>query len=208
MRYTGPKMKLCRREGKNLFGSDKYTLAKNNRAPLGRSISRLSLYGQQLRAKQSTKRVFGVSEKQFSNYYKKAAKLSGNTVDNMKLLLETRLDVAILRANFARTIMQARQFVNHGHFLVNGVRVNIPSYAIKAGDIIEIRENKKDSPLYKGLVTEFEEFLSENSSGSVTNVDWLSVDSKKLIVTIDHLPEAKDFDQSLDVSKIVEFYSK
>lgn len=132
MRYTGPKMKLCRREGKNLFGSEKYVITKSNRAPMGRGFGRMSLFGQQLRTKQAVKRSYGISEKQFRNIYEKASKQSGNTIINMQRLLETRLDVVVLRSNFARTIMQARQFVNHGHFNVNGTKVNIPSYQVRA----------------------------------------------------------------------------
>jgi len=172
MRYTGPKNKLCRREGKNLFGTEKYSQTDSKRKLLGKNVGRMGLYGQQLRAKQSTKRMFGVSEKQFSNYFKKASRLHGNTLENMQRLLETRLDVAVLRANFARTIMQARQFVSHAHFIVNGKKVDIPSYQISVGDVIEVREKLKDTPLYKTLRIESEEFLKNNKAGKVSGVDW------------------------------------
>ncbi len=208
MRYTGPKKKLCRREGKNLFGSEKYALNTSKRKLLGKSVGRMGLYGQQLRAKQSTKRMFGVSEKQFSNYFKKATRLGGNTLENMQRLLETRLDVAVLRANFARTIMQARQFVSHAHFIVNGQKVDIPSYQIQVGDIIEVREKLKDTPLYRTLQTESEEFLKNNQSGKVSAVEWIDADPKSFKITIKRLPEVQDFDQSIDMKKIIEFYSK
>lgn len=208
MRYTGPKMKLCRREGRNLFGSEKYVLAKSNRGPMGRGFGRMSLFGQQLRTKQAVKRSYGLSEKQFQNYYKKANKASGNTIMNMQQLLDTRLDVVVLRSNFARTIMQARQFVNHGHFLVNGTKVNIPSYQVRVGDVIEVRENKKSSTLYTSIQTEFDEFISQNNAGSLSSVSWLKVEPKGLKITIDRLPEGDDFENTGDMARIIEFYSK
>ncbi len=208
MRYTGPKKKLCRREGKNLFGSEKYSVEGGKRKLLGKNASRMGLYGQQLRAKQATKRMFGCSEKQFANYFKKAARMQGNTLANMQRLLETRLDVAVLKANFARTIMQARQFVSHAHFVVNGQKVDIPSYQVSVGDVIEVREKLKDTPLYRTLQTESEEFLKNNKSGKVSAVDWIDADPKAFKITIKRLPEAQDYDQSVDMKKIIEFYSK
>ncbi|MBP7823174.1 30S ribosomal protein S4 [Candidatus Gracilibacteria bacterium] len=208
MRYTGPKKKLCRREGKNLFGSEKYSLDGSKRKLLGRNVGRMGLYGQQLRAKQSAKRMFGVSEKQFSNYFKKASRMKGNTLENMQRLLEMRLDMAVLKANFARTIMQARQFVSHAHFVINGQKVDIPSYQISVGDVIEVREKLKDTPIYKNLQVESEEFLKTNKSGKVSAVEWIDADPKTYKITIKRLPEPTDFDQSIDMKKIVEFYSK
>lgn len=164
MRYTGPKKKLCRREGKNLFGSEKYSLTDSKRKLLGKNTGRMGLYGQQLRAKQSAKRMFGISEKQFSNYFKKASRMKGNTLEGMQRLIESRLDVAVLKANFARTIMQARQFVNHAHFVVNGHKVDIPSYQVSVGDVIEVRERLKDTPIYRNLLVESAEFLKNNAS--------------------------------------------
>lgn len=208
MRYTGPKKKLCRREGKNLFGSEKYSLDGSKRKLLGRNVGRMGLYGQQLRAKQSAKRMFGVSEKQFANYFKKASRMKGNTLENMQRLLEMRLDMAVLKANFARTIMQARQFVSHAHFVINGQKVDIPSYQISVGDVIEVREKLKDTPIYKNLQVESEEFLKTNKSGKVSAVEWIDADPKTYKITIKRLPEPTDFDQSIDMKKIVEFYSK
>jgi small subunit ribosomal protein S4 len=208
MRYTGPKKKLCRREGKNLFGSEKYSLEGSKRKLLGKNVGRMGLYGQQLRAKQSAKRMFGVSEKQFANYFKKASRMKGNTLENMQRLLEMRLDMAVLKANFARTIMQARQFVSHAHFIINGHKVDIPSYQIAVGDIIEVREKLKDTPIYKNLQVESEEFLKTNKSGKVSAVEWIDADPKSYKITIIRLPEPTDFDQSIDMKKIVEFYSK
>ncbi len=207
MRYTGPKRKLCRREGVNLFASEKYDLSRGNRKPLAR-FGKLSDSGQQMRAKQRAKRMYGLSEKQFASYFQKALKKPGITGEEMMRLLELRLDNVVFKSNLARTIMQARQFVNHAHFLVNGRKVDIPSYSLSVGDVIELRERLKDSPLYKSFLAEFEEFQKQNPNGTVSAVGWLSVDAKKMTVTVNALPEKDEFDQAIDVSRIVEFYSK
>jgi small subunit ribosomal protein S4 len=206
MRYTGPKMKLCRREGYNLFGTEKYNLENNHRRV--KRGNKLSEFGVQLRKKQAAKRQYAVSEKQFARYYQKAVKTNEITGDAMLRMLETRLDTVVLRANFARTIMQARQCVSHAHFLVNGKKLNIPSYEVKVGDVISIKERLKESALYKSLVEEFAEFAKKNSSANVTSVKWLEVDAKKLTITVVSLPENSDFDKMIDVQRIVEFYSK
>lgn len=206
MRYTGPKMKLCRREGYNLFGTEKYNLEDNHRRV--KRAGKLSEYGVQLRKKQAAKRQYAVSEKQFSRYFKRAVKTDKVTGEEMLRLLETRLDNVILRANFARTIMQARQTVGHAHFLVNGKKLNIPSYEVKIGDVITIKERLKESTLYKTLVEEFGEFAKKNKEANVTSARWLEVDPKKLSITITAMPEASDYDKMIDVQRIVEFYSK
>lgn len=208
MRYTGPKTKLCRREGVNLFGSEKYDLSQNHRKPLGAKFGKTSGFGLQLRKKQTAKRMYGVSEKQFANYYKKASLLPGVTGDQMLSMLERRLDTVIFRSNFARTPMQARQFVGHAHFVVNGKKVNVPSYQVSVGDVIELREKMKESPIYKGLVSEYEEFIKSNSNGNVTSTKWLEVSPTKLMITIKALPQKEDFDKTIDIGKIIEFYSK
>lgn len=206
MRYTGPKLKLCRREGYNLFGTEKYNLENSHRR--AKRGGKLSEYGVQLRKKQAAKRTFAVSEKQFAKYFKRAVKSQDITGDAMLRMLETRLDTVVLRANFARTIMQARQCVGHAHFLVNGKKLNIPSYEVKIGDVITIKEKLKESPLYKTLVEEFGEFAKKNASANVTNVRWIEVDPKKLTITVTALPENADFDKMIDAQRIVEFYSK
>ncbi len=208
MRYTGPKTKLCRREGINLFGSEKYDLSQNHRKPLSSRFGKTSGFGLQLRKKQAAKRMFGLTERQFSNYYKKAVRMKGVLGENMLSLLERRLDNVVFKASFARTMMQARQFVGHAHFLVNGKKVNIPSYAVAAGDVITLREKMKESPVYKTLVLEFEEFVKANSNGTVSAAKWLEVDAKNLSITVKALPAKEDFDQVIDVQKIIEFYSK
>lgn len=208
MRYTGPKTKLCRREGINLFGSEKYDLSQNHRKPLTSRFGKTSGFGLQLRKKQAAKRMFGLTERQFANYFKKAARTSGVTGENMLSLLERRLDNVIFKANFARTIMQGRQFVNHAHFQVNGKKVDIPSYQVSVGDVITVRERLKESAVYKSLVLEFEEFVKTNANGTVSAAKWLEIDSKKLTITVKALPAKEDFDQVIDVQKIIEFYSK
>lgn len=208
MRFTGPKVKLCRREGINLFGSEKYDLSKNHRKLLGGKFGKTSEYGTQLRKKQAAKRMYGLTEKQFSLYYAKALKMKGVTGESMLQLLEIRLDNVVFKSNFARTIMQARQFVGHAHFHVNDKKVNIPSYSLKVGDVISLREKMKESPLYKTLVEEFKEFAKKNTTGTITAAKWLEVNPTKLSITIKALPGKEDFDQVIDIQKIIEFYSK
>lgn len=207
MRYHWPKKKLCRREGINLFGTEKYDLSKSKRAPM--RGKKLSEFGQQLRKKQLAKRMFGMTEKQFLSYYQKALKnhSEGTTWEKMMRLLELRLDNVVFRANFARTRMQSRQFVSHAHFKVNGIKVNVPSIKVKVGDVIELRDKLKESPMYKSLLEEFEEFSKQNK-GEVTSCKWIDVDAKGLKITITALPEPTDFDQVIDIQKIIEFYSK
>ena len=207
MRYTGPKKKLCRREWVNLFGTEKYDLEKGKRAPL--RSRKGSEFGIQLRKKQLAKRMFGLSEKQFFSYFTKAQKshASGTTWEKMLQLLELRLDNVIFRSGFARTRMQSRQFASHEHFTVNGVKVSIPSISLKVGDVIELRTKLKESPLYKSLLEELEEF-SKESKGKIASAKWIEVDIKNLKITISALPEKDDFEQIIDIQKIVEFYSK
>lgn len=209
MRYTGPKVKLCRREGANLFGTEKYDLSQNHRKLSGwAKRAKLSDFWVQLRKKQAAKRMFGVTEKQFAAYYKKAVKMEWILWENMLRLLELRFDNIVFRSNFARTVMQARQFVGHAHYNINGKKVNIPSYSLKVGDKIELREKMKDSPLYKVLIEEFKEFAKKNKTWTLSGSKWLDVNPDKLSITITRLPEKEDFDQTIDIQKIIEFYSK
>lgn len=207
MRYTWPKKKLCRREWVNLFWTEKYDLSKWKRGLL--KSRKTSEFWTQLRKKQLAKRMFGLSEKQFAGYFTKAqkSKASGTTWEKMLRLLELRLDNVIYRANFARTRIQARQFASHAHFMVNWVKVTVPSISMKVWDVIELRERVKESPLYKWLVAEFTEFAKSNK-GKITNTKWIDVDAKKLKITITALPEKDDFEQIIDIQKIIEFYSK
>ncbi|MDA9129446.1 30S ribosomal protein S4 [Candidatus Gracilibacteria bacterium] len=208
MRYTGPKKKLCRREGINLFGTEKYDLEKGKRSVM--RTRKGSEFGTQLRKKQLAKRMFGLSEKQFLSYFTKAQKnhsAAGTTGEKMLRLLELRLDNVIYRSGFARTRMQSRQFASHEHFTVNGVKVSIPSISLKVGDVIELRTKLKESPLYKSLLEELEEFAKE-SKGKISSAKWIEVDIKNLKITVTALPEKEDFEQVIDIQKIVEFYSK
>ncbi len=207
MRYTWPKKKLCRREGVNLFGTEKYDLNTSKRAPL--RSRKTSEYGTQLRKKQLAKRMFGLSEKQFASYFKKAQKSTTEwtTWEKMLTLVELRLDNVVYRANFARTRMQSRQFVSHAHFTVNWVKVDVPSISVKIWDTISLRDKLKESPLYKSLLEELEEFSKQNK-WNVSGCKWIEVDSKKLSITIKALPTKEDFEQIIDIQKIVEFYSK
>lgn len=207
MHYTWPKKKLCRREGINLFGTEKYDLSKSKRGPL--KTRKTWEFGQQLRKKQLAKRMFWLSEKQFASYYKKAIKSSWEwtTWEKMLRLLELRLDNVLYRAWFARTRMQSRQFASHAHFKLNGVNVSIPSISLKIGDVLELRDKLKESHLYKSLLEELEEFSKQNK-GKVTNCNWIDVDVKNLKIIVKALPEKQDFEQIIDIQKIIEFYSK
>lgn len=207
MRYTWPKKKLCRREGVNLFGTEKYDLTNSKRAPL--RSRKASEFGTQLRKKQLAKRMFGLSEKQFASYFKKAQKSTTEwtTWEKMLKLIELRLDNVVYRANFARTRIQSRQFVSHAHFTVNWVKVDVPSITVKVWDVISLRDKLKESPLYKSLLEELEEFSKQNK-WKVSGCKWIEVDSKKLSITIKALPTKEDFEQIIDIQKIVEFYSK
>lgn len=125
----------------------------------------------------------------------------------MLKLLELRLDNVVYRSGFARTRMQSRQFVSHAHFTVNGVKVTVPSISLKVGDVIELRTKLKESPLYKSLLEELEEFAKE-SKGKISSAKWIDVDIKNLKITVTALPEKEDFEKVIDIQKIVEFYSK
>jgi len=122
-------------------------------------------------------------------------------------LLELRIDNVVYRSGFARTRMQSRQFVSHAHFTLNGVKVTIPSISLKVGDVIELRTKLKESPLYKSLLEELQEF-AKDKKGSISSAKWIDVDVKNLKITVTALPEKEDFEQIIDIQKIVEFYSK
>ncbi len=207
MRYTGPKKKLCRREWVNLFWTEKYDLSKSKRGPLrGRKTS---WFGLQLRKKQLAKRMFWLSEKQFFSYFKKAQKSTAEwtTWEKMLRLLELRLDNVIYRSGFARTRMQARQFVNHAHFNLNWVKVSIPSISLKPWDTLELRNRLKESPLYKSLLEDLKEF-SKKTKWNISTCKWVELDINNLKITVKSIPTSEDFEQIIDIQKIVEFYSK
>jgi small subunit ribosomal protein S4 len=203
-RYTGPKARLCRKFGENIFGNAKYDkiLAKRKFPPgqHGKNMRRkLSDYGVHLREKQKLRSTYCLMEKQFRNYFVKAAKASGVTGDNLMQILERRLDNVVYRLGFAVTRMQSRQFITHGHFMVNGKKVDIPSFLVKAGDIIEVRPKSRGM---KPIVEAMER--TEVSSPYV----WMSVDKENFRGQFVTIPAISEIPVSVDLRLIVEFYSK
>ncbi len=160
---------------------------------------RISAYGEQLREKQKARAIYGVMERQFRNYFEKATRKEGNTGTVLVQMLELRLDNVVHRLGYAKTRRMARQMVNHGFFLVNGTKVDIPSFSVKIGDEITIKESKKDSKLVKAIP----ETMNQNPLPK-----WLSRDNKTLSGKITSIPEGDDLDQPFDPTLIVEFYSR
>lgn len=191
-----PVLKRCRALGLEpaYLGIDKKSKRKAKNA--GRKVSE---YGLQLREKQKAKFIYGVLEKPFRNYFRKAEKMSGLTGENLMTLLELRLDNVIFRLGFARTRKEARQIVDHKHILVNGKRVNIPSYLVKAGDTIEVREKSKTSARYQQVL--------DATSGRVVP-EWLEADAEALKGSVKQLPGRDIIDAPVNEMLIVELYSK
>ena len=191
-----PVLKRCRSLDLDpvYLGIDKKSRRKAKNA--GRKISE---YGMQLREKQKAKFIYGVLEKPFRNYYKKAEKMPGMTGENLMVMLESRLDSVVFRLGFARTRREARQIVDHKHVLVNGKSVNIPSYLVKAGDVIEIREKSKSLTRYKEIL--------EATNGRLVP-EWLEADRDALKGTVVQLPTREAIDVPVDEMLIVELYSK
>lgn len=191
-----PVLKRCRSLGLDpiYLGIDK----KSTRQ-LKRANRKVSEYGLQLREKQKAKFIYGVLEKPFHNYYDKADRMPGQTGANLMILLESRLDNVVFRMGFARTRKEARQIVDHKHVLVNGKCVNIPSYLVKAGDQIEIREKSKSSERYKGIL--------EVTGGRLVP-EWIDVDQENLKGTVKELPNREAIDVPVNEMLIVELYSK
>ena len=171
---------------------------KSNRK-LVRSSRKISEYGLQLREKQKAKFIYGVLEKPFHNYYERADQMKGMTGQNLMTILESRLDNVVFRLGFARTRKEARQIVDHKFVTVNGKQVNIPSYLVKAGDVIEIKEKNKNIQRMKDIV--------EVTGGRLVP-DWLEVDAEKLQGTVKELPSREQIDVPVDEMLIVELYSK
>ena len=176
------------------LGYDKKSKRKSARA--GKKVSE---YGLQLREKQKAKFIYGVLEKPFRNYYNKAERMKGMTGENLMVMLESRLDSVVFRMGFARTRREARQVVGHKHFLVNGKSVNIPSYLVKAGDVIEVREKSKSLQRYKDIL--------EVTSGRLVP-EWIEVDQDAYKGTIKYLPSREMIDVPVNEMLIVELYSK
>ena len=191
-----PVLKRCRSLGLDpiYLGIDK----KSNRE-LKRANRKVSEYGLQLREKQKAKFIYGVLEKPFRNYYTKAEKMEGQTGENMMILLERRLDNVVFRMGFGRTRRETRQIVDHKHILVNGKCVNIPSYLVKAGDVIEVKEKAKSSQRYKDAL--------EVTAGRLVPA-WLDVDQENMRGTVKELPTRDEIDVPVNEMLIVELYSK
>ena len=191
-----PVLKRCRSLGLEpmYLGID-----KKSKRELRRANRKVGEYGLQLREKQKAKFIYGVLEKPFRNYYKKAKQQKGQVGENLMILLERRLDNVMFRAGFARTRREARQIVDHRHVLVNGKCVNIPSYLIKAGDVIEVKEKNRDSQRYKDIL--------EVTGGRLVP-EWLDPNAEALTVTVKELPTREVIDVPVDEMLIVELYSK
>ncbi len=210
-RYTGPVCKLCRREGEKLFlkgercfspkcGFDKraYAPGEYGKARMARG-DRVSDYSRQLRAKQKARRVYGVLERQFRRYFSVAIRTKGLTGLNLLHTLETRLDNVVYRMGFAESRSQARQLVNHGHFMVNNIRADIPSMLMKAGDIITVRESSRGLVYFKELPD-----LAAKRNCAM----WLDRDLKSLSGRVLRIPERSEIDGNLNEQLIVEYYSR
>jgi len=206
-RYKDEQCRICRREGQKLFlkGSRCYTdkcgVTRRNYAPgqHGQARKKLSEYGMQLREKQKTKSFYGVQEKQFRKYFKMAEQKKGITGEMLLQILESRLDNVVYRVGYGSSRPQARQLVNHGHFEVNGIKVDIPSYLVKPGDVIAVRENKKDTVIMK-------ENKEVNASKPIP--EWLEKDNEKLTAKVVRLASREDVDLPVSEHLIVELYSK
>ena len=206
-RYKDEQCRICRREGQKLFlkGSrcytDKCSITRRNYAPgeHGQGRKKISEYGTQLREKQKTKAYYGVGERQFRKYFEMASNKKGVTGENLLQILESRLDNVVYRLGFGTSRAQARQLVNHGHFEVNGKKVDIPSYLIKAGDVITVREIKKDNKTIK-------ENIEINAARPVP--EWLEKNAEKMQGKVLRLASREDVDLPVEEHLIVELYSK
>ncbi len=204
-RYLGPKLKLSRREGTDLFlksgvrAIDSKCKLETAPGQHGARKTRLSEYGVQLREKQKVRRTYGVLEKQFRNYYKDAARTKGNTGENLLTILETRLDNVVYRMGFGATRAESRQLVSHKSIMVNGSVVNIPSFKVSANDVISIREkSKKQARIIAAL-----EVASQREKPT-----WVEVDNTKMEGAFKRLPERSDLSADINEQLIVELYSK
>lgn len=206
-RYTGPVCHQCRREGKKLFLKGERCLSskcslerRNNLTPgqHGAARKKNSSYAVQLREKQMTKRYYGLCEKQFKGYFTKAERMKGVAGENMLLLLERRLDNVVYRLGLAQSRAAARQIVNHSNITVNGQMVNIPSYLVKKGDVIAVKENKQNKKNFEAV----------KAGKSVGLVKWLEFNNEKLEGKVVELPVREDITQPIEEHLIVELYSK
>ncbi|OGE82129.1 MAG: 30S ribosomal protein S4 [Candidatus Doudnabacteria bacterium RIFCSPLOWO2_01_FULL_44_21] len=200
-RYTGPKIRQSRKFGEAFTKKAEKYLAKRNYRPgqHGQNPQRISEFGMQLREKQKAKIIYGLMERQFRRYYEVASRKVGATGDALMQLLETRLDNVVFRLGIGATRAQARQLVSHGFFDVNGQKVNIPSYQLKVGDEIKVRESKKNSKYIKIL---------QPSLNNTKTVEWLLLDPKNLSGKLLSKPTREQIDSNLNTQLIVEYYSR
>ena len=206
-RYTGPACRLCRREGTKLFlkgercMSGKCALDRRSTVPgqHGAANKKVREYGMHLREKQKTRRYYGLLETQFRNLYAEADRKPGMTGENLLILLERRLDNTVYRMGMAESRKEARQLVLHGHFTLNGKKVTVPSISVKVGDVIAIKEGKRDNAKIKSLIEGLASKLSPK---------WLEVDRTNAVAKVIALPERDDIDFDFNEQLIVEFYSK
>jgi small subunit ribosomal protein S4 len=206
-RYRGAVCRLCRREGDKLFlkGERCYTgKCAMDRRPFapgqhGRRRTKVSEYGLQLREKQKAKRIYGILETQFFNYYVEAERRNGIAGDNLLIILETRLDNVVYRAGLGRSRTEARQVVRHNHILVNGKKVNIPSYLVKPGDVITLKEKSLNLQRFKDII---------ETTGSRTAPEWMEADLENRSIKINDIPTRDIIDVPVNETLIVELYSK
>ena len=207
-RYTGPVCRMCRRENMKLFlkgdrcYTDKCAVERRNYAPgqHGQGRVKVTDYGTQLREKQRMKRTYGLLENQFRSYFEKAERMKGVTGENLLVLLERRLDSMVYRMGFATSRIEARQLVRHSHFAVNGRRTNIPSFLVRPGDVITIREGSRVRTYFK----ELRSYMAERAAAP----EWLDVNGVAMQGTVLRLPERRDIDLPLNEQLIVEYYSR
>lgn len=206
-RYTGAVCRLCRREGMKLYlkgdrcYSDKCAFVTKQSAPgqHGTSRKKVSEYGLQLREKQKTKRIYGIQEKQFRIYYDKASRMKGVTGANLLILLERRLDNTVYRLGLASSRVDARQLVRHGHFTVDGRKVNIPSFLVKEGQVISVREGSRKSPKFEMIAA---------AAAHHNAPAWLELDKENLVGKVIRFPERQDIELPINEQLIVELYSR
>ena len=204
-KYVDAKCRLCRREGCKLYLKGERCTTKKcamERFPIvpgqhGAAKKKITGYGIQLREKQKVKRAYGLLEKQFHSYYEKAERMKGVTGANMLSLLERRLDNVVYRMGIGASRAECRQIVNHGHITVNGKKVNIPSFQVKVGDVIAVKETKKDLEMFKDL-----------KGAKIVTPKWLEFDSETLTGKINALPERDDIDLPIQEHLIIELYSR
>ena len=206
-RYTGSVCKLCRREGEKLYlkgarcYSDKCSFDRRPYVPgeHGQGRHKVSEYGSQLREKQKVRRIYGIMEKQFRNYFEKAENINGVTGENFLQLLERRLDNVVYRMGFASSRNEARQFVLHGHIKVNGRKIDIPSYEIDVDDVVSVKDSSRKSKRFKEIFEYNADFAGQ---------EWVNSDLEKAEGTVVALPEREDIDYPVEEHLIVEYYSR